>query len=222
MWVPILTSTVAIAVFAEILPQYFIPQEAIYWGYYCWPLIWGCMGLTAIVSWPLAWVLDHLTGRRDKFNDIFSNDELGTLIKYHERSETHGGRLGPDAARVMLGALNVDSRKIGGEMSRTLEPVKEKSEKDIEKAETVLFHGMTVGWDAVRTIDINQPVDRTFIDKVKSWSYSRIPVIGKSSERTRERDSSSSQNWEDEDTKIYGFLHTKVLTPYTHLHRRGC
>lgn len=104
-WVPVVISTLLIAIFAEILPQWLIPRHAVSWGYYCWPLIWGCMWLTAIVSFPLAWLLDNLGAGRKEVLDVFTNEQLGVIIKYHERSERRGGNLSPDATRIILGML---------------------------------------------------------------------------------------------------------------------
>ena len=104
-WVPVLLSTLLLAVFAEIFPQWLIPRHAISWGYYCRPIIWGCMWITAIVSFPLAWLLDSLrAGRRDVL-DVFTNKQLGAMIKYHERSERRGGELSSDGARIILGTF---------------------------------------------------------------------------------------------------------------------
>jgi len=208
IWVPILMSTGLIAIFAEILPQYFIPRQAISWGFYCWPLIWGCMGLTAIISWPLSWLLDLLTSktRKDEYG-VFCNDDLGTLIKYHERSEKNGGKLGQDAGRIILGALNLDSRKIGGEIHMVPASGSEVSERDAEKADLVVVQGMVVKWHMVKTININEKVDRSFMKKVRKWSYSRIPVIGRSEDQEN-RDAVDLSDWNG--TKIFGFLHIKV------------
>jgi len=82
------------------------------------------------------------------------------------------------------------------------------TEKDVEKADVLLVHGMIVKWSAVKTVNIDEVVDEAFLKKVKSWSYSRIPVIGKPSKESNER-SSMQSDWEG--TRIYGFLHTKVL-----------
>ncbi|TAQ85490.1 hypothetical protein B7494_g6184 [Chlorociboria aeruginascens] len=177
-WMPILVSTLSVAIFGELLPQYTIPRNAIAWGYYCWPIIWGCMWLTAIVSWPLSKLLDHICGSNDQLS-IFSNGELAVLIKYHERSEKQGGQVGQDANRLMLGALKLDGSKVGGELTR-LDGEKD-IENDAEKSEGST-HGMIVKWSAVRTVDIDEPVDKDFIIKVLRWSYSRIPVIGKHQE----------------------------------------
>ena len=208
IWVPILISTGLIAIFAEILPQYFIPRKAISWGYYCWPLIWGCMFLTAVVSWPLAWLLDRFSckSQKDEYG-IFHNDDLGTLIKHHERSEKNGGKLGQDACRVMLGALNLDSRKVGGEIHLVPRPSSDESERDAEKADFVVVQSLIVQWHMIKAININEKVDKEFIKKVRRWSYSRIPVIGEAEEDDN-KEAAELSGWHGR--KIYGFLHIKA------------
>jgi metal transporter CNNM len=161
---------------------------------------------TGLISYPLALLLDAIAGKKQD-HEIFTNSEIAALVKYHEHSEKHGGDIGEDASRIMLGALQLDSRKIGGDIPPTLGRIAEEdidAEKDLEKADPVLASGMVVRWSAVKTIDIDEAVDGNFIRKVKSWSYSRIPVIGGQAENSDLR-----TTWEGK--HIYGFLHIKVL-----------
>jgi metal transporter CNNM len=162
------------------------------------------MWLTAIVSYPLSWLLDSSCGPCEE-RGIFTNDELAILIKYHERADKHGGQLGQDATRIILGALNLDARKIGGDITNTPEKTQAENEKDVEKADVVVVQGMIVKWSAVKTVNINDAVDKAFIEKVKSWSYSRIPVIGND---TNDENNVRSLDWAG--NKIFGFFHIKV------------
>jgi metal transporter CNNM len=206
-WAPIILSTFSMALFAEILPQYAIPRQPIAWGYYCSPLVWSCMWLTAIVSYPLAWLLDTVAGRKYG-HGLFNNDEMAGVIKYHRLSEQNGGTLGPDAARVMLGALRLDSREIGGDIA-VIPANNIEDENDLEKADLVVLQGLIVQWSAVKTIDLDDVVDEAFIAKVTGWSYSRIPVIGNPESHEIKADSSSmAYRWEGK--QIFGFLHIKV------------
>lgn len=165
------------------------------------------MIITSPVSAPIAWLLDHFWTRRKEFNDAFTNEQIGSLIKYHERSEKNGGALGQDAARIMLGALNLDSRRIGG-VSIPKDESCDGTDKDIEKAVPIVVNGLIVRWNVVKTVDINDQVDDAFIKKVKSWSYSRIPVIGRPRNSENRESIPSGDVWEG--TKIFGFLHIKV------------
>lgn len=170
------------------------------------------MWITSIFSWPLAKLLDYCSGTRDE-HSTFSNDELAGLIKYHERSEKLGGSLGQDTARVMLGALSLDAHKIGANFSpfpETRSSYSNDKDSDVEKADLVIVHGMVVNWSAVKTVEIDEPVDKAFIKKVRSWSYSRIPVIGEAQVEQAEPSGNRSlySGWDAK--KIFGFLHIKV------------
>ncbi|KAH7333415.1 hypothetical protein BKA65DRAFT_553762 [Rhexocercosporidium sp. MPI-PUGE-AT-0058] len=205
-WVPVLISTVTMTIFVEIIPQYLIPQQAIAWGYYCWPVIWGCMWTTCLLTYPLGWLLDKSRTKKDRVG-IFTNDELQAVIQYHEQSEQRGGKLGQDAARIMLGALKLDSQRLGGDKKQPLQTVK--NEQDVEKADSVAGEGMVVKWDTVKTVDIDDVVDEDFITKIQSWSYSRIPVIGKLPGASDVGKGPVAEGWEG--IKVFGFLHIKNL-----------
>jgi metal transporter CNNM len=114
--------------------------------------------------------------------------------------------IGQDATRIMLGALHLNSRKIGSDISRIPRNIDEEdkyTEKDVEKADMIVANGMIVRWSAVKTIDIDEPVDGALVRKIKSWSYSRIPVLGGQPEPTTE-----ASGWNGK--QIFGFLHIKV------------
>ena len=65
----------------------------------------------------------------------------------------------------------------------------ELTEKNVEKADVLVVHGMIVKWSAQKTVNADDVVDVAFLKKVKSWSYNRIPVIGKPSKEFSERSS---------------------------------
>lgn len=165
------------------------------------------MWLTGIISYPLARLLDTIAGRT-AVHGIFTNDEMAAIIKYHEQSENNGGMISPDAARVMLGALSLDSRKIGGDIAMIPDKNTD-DEKDVEKADLVVLHGLIVHWSGVKTIDINDVVDENFIAKINTWSYSRFPVIGDpQSHNLRGDPAATNYRWRGK--QIFGFLHVKV------------
>jgi metal transporter CNNM len=206
-WVPILISTVTMTIFVEIIPQYLIPQQAIAWGYYCWLVIWGCMWFTCIITFPMGWLLDKLQTKKDRVG-IFTNDELQAVIQYHEQSEKRGGKLGQDAARIMRGALKLDSQRLSGDSRKATQPATD--EEDVEKADSAVNQGTIVKWDAVKTVDINDTVDEAFIKKVQSWSYSRIPIIGKRPRANEDGRDSEAETWEGR--VVFGFLYAKVCS----------
>ena len=175
------------------------------------------MVISAIISWPLAWLLDLLSckSQKDEYG-VFSNHDLGTLVKHHERSEKNGGKLGQDASRIMLGALSLDSRKVGGEIHAFPRPSFNDNEQDPEKTDLVVMQGLIVQWHMVKTININEQVDSAFIKKVRMWSYSRIPVIGES-EDGESKEAAELSGWKGR--KIFGFLHIKVREPTLQVRR---
>ncbi|ELR03201.1 hypothetical protein VC83_02323 [Pseudogymnoascus destructans] len=207
-WIPVVVSTIAIAIFSELFPQYLIPRQALLWSYYCWPFIWTCMWLTAIISWPLSFFLDRLTLPKER-GAMYTSEQLAMLIKLHERQEKHGGHLGPDAGRAARGALDLDGRTL--EKSPLGSFYDSKSITDIagdpEKADHTTSD-IIVPWSAVKFIGIDDLVNEQFIVKIKQFSYSRIPVIGNEDLVTAPPTKHGSAS---NDHRIYGFLHIKTL-----------
>ena len=107
-----------------------------------------------------------------------------------------------------LGVLNNDERRIGGDVSKIPESNFEDPGNDLEKAKPIVTRGMIVKWSAVKTIDINEVVDQLFIQKVMSWSYSRIPVVGKLDVEQNGIKMQAGSDWEGR--QVFGFLHIKV------------
>jgi metal transporter CNNM len=167
------------------------------------------MWFTGIISYPLARLLDSLVGRSDG-HGLFTREEIAAIIKYHNLSDNKSGTIGPDAVRVMLGALNLDSRKILGDISLIPEGSTE-DEVDMEKADLVIHRGLIVHWSAVKTVNIDEVVDEGFIAKVTGWPYSRIPVTG-DPEIDGTQDTPTVKDYRWEGKHIFGFLHVKVST----------
>lgn len=169
------------------------------------------MWTTCLVTYPLGWLLDKSRTKKDRVG-IFTNDELQAVIQYHEQSEKRGGKLGQDAARIMLGALKLDSQRLAGYKRQPPQPVR--NEKDIEKADSIAGEGIIVKWDAAKTVDIDDTVDEAFIKKVLGWSYSRIPVTGRQP-GTNNGKGSETEGWEG--YKVFGFLHVRVCCVQGHV-----
>lgn len=206
-WVAILISTICITIFVELVPQFFIPAYPLTWGYYCRPMIWSCMWLTAIVSWPVSLFLSHISLITND-RSVFSNDELKTFIKYHEKSEKNGGRLGREASRIMIGALNLDNCVIG-KLSFGRQGNKLFDDNEAEKATQSKQKGIIKSWPFVKTINIDDIVNNDFMEKISHWSYNRLPVIGTS--RRHQYSPRNNSEYHLEDIQIYGSLHLKSL-----------
>ncbi len=164
------------------------------------------MWLTCIISWPLSYLLD-------KFSDpqadtgIYTLEQLEILIKFHERSEKHGGLLGPDASRVMRGALDLDRLTV----RREFQPSLGKGKAPLADIETGEAGGVDilVPWSSVLRISINEEVTKELILRIKNWAYSRIPVVG-DLEADDHESADSCGGWSHQ--KVYGFLHVKVAS----------
>ena len=168
------------------------------------------MWLTVVISYPIAWFLDGLAFRKEDLG-VFTNEQLAVIIKHHETTEKRGGNLSSEAARIMLGVLNNENRQVGGgiaEVSSSTGP-----SKDIEKGSTETTRGLIVKWPVVKTVDMNDVVDKDFINKVLRWSYSRIPVVGKQQMTGDSSLQGNGTTWDG--TQVFGFLHLKVETPCT-------
>jgi len=85
-------------------------------------------------------------------------------------------------------------------------------DSDIERADLIATPNMIVNCPAVKTDDIDEVVDKAFIKKIASSSYSRIPVVGEAQVESAEpgKDDSLGLSWDSK--KIFGFLHIKVCT----------
>ncbi|RKF79671.1 DUF21 domain-containing protein [Golovinomyces cichoracearum] len=211
-WISILISTFLITIFVELIPQFIIPARPLIWGFYCRPIIWTCMWLTALISFPTAYILSYVS-KGPHSREVFTNEELKMFIKYHEKSQKNGGRLSRDASQIMLGALNLDFRCIGDFFNDKAGP-KLLVTEDLEKAISPLRSKKIVtDWASVRMINIDDSVNQDFIAKVKSWSYTRLPVIGRP-ERHQDLGSFDPEEWES--IQIYGYLHMNSLIGYNY------
>ncbi|TQS38764.1 hypothetical protein Golomagni_00720 [Golovinomyces magnicellulatus] len=211
-WISILISTFLITIFVELIPQFIIPARPLVWGFYCRPIIWTCMWLTALISFPTAYVLSYIS-KGSHSREVLTNEELKMFIKYHERSQKNGGMLSRDASQIMLGALNLDFRCIGDFLIEKADP-RLPVREDLERAIPPLRSKKIVtDWASVRMINIDDSVNGAFIAKVKSWSYTRLPVIGMPK---RHQDLGSIHPGEQESIQIYGYLHMNSLVGYNY------
>lgn len=188
--------------FAELLPQYFIPRQALLWGYYCRHVIWGCMWITCVISWPLSILLDRIAGTfQDKAK--FTTEQLAALVRYHERSEKHGGFVGPEAGRIARSALYLEGQTLRSHRTGLFNA---HPEADIE-SEASKISDIIIPWNHVRYVNINDEVTNEFIQRIRKWAYSRLPVLGDGDEEDCDPD---HQNLCWNGQRLCGFLHIKV------------
>lgn len=164
------------------------------------------MLVTAIVSWPVSFILTNLGyGKKDRI--IFTNSELESIINYHDRSEKNGGRLGRDASRIMLGALQLDSQLIGYKVSGSQNLYCTDTQGDLEKEMSSDSISISTNWTMVKMVYIDEVVDEDFIKKIKSWPFSRLPVVGISHKEHQKNTFLGQRN----KIQVFGYLHVKYL-----------
>jgi len=198
-WQPIIVSTLLMLFLAELLPQYIIPKhpmQSVYNGRYC---IWAAMFLTSPVSYSIAWFLDYVSGRDEKW-PLFNIDQLAYVLQYHERSEKKGGLLCQDTIRVVINALRQDSCRINGDHMSA--DYKAPCEKDLEKVGSGRSFEIITNWYKVNYVDIDEVINESFVQKIKRWSITEIPVISKDTSTIAVA------------RRCYGLLHIKVFAKY--------
>ncbi|EPQ66500.1 Bgt-4257 [Blumeria graminis f. sp. tritici] len=188
-WAMVLVSTTLVTIFVEIIPRCLLPRRFLRCGYQLWPIIWTCMLVTAI---------DRI---------IFTNSELESIINYHDRSEKNGGRLGRDASRIMLGALQLDSQLIGYKVSGSQNLYCTDTQGDLEKEMSSDSISISTNWTMVKMVYIDEVVDEDFIKKIKSWPFSRLPVVGISHKEHQKNTFLGQRN----KIQVFGYLHVKYL-----------
>ncbi|RDW77428.1 hypothetical protein BP6252_05481 [Coleophoma cylindrospora] len=205
-WLALVISMLSIGLFAEIIPQYLIPRSALSWAYHCRWAIWGCMWITSPVSWTLAWVLGHCYGPAAEYT-ILNNAALAVLIGYHTKNAKRGGELGNNAARIIVGALELNSCSVGGAgISNERFGGKDSTAIDLEKADDGHIRGVITSWSAVRTVHPDEVVNATFLKRILGWNCSRVPVV---SEVRHQNGHQKPPNWAS--MQLYGFLHIRNL-----------
>ncbi|RDW63824.1 hypothetical protein BP5796_10326 [Coleophoma crateriformis] len=205
-WLALVISMLSIGLFAEIIPQYLIPRSALSWAYHCRWAIWGCMWITSPISWTLAWVLGHCYGPAAEYT-ILNNAALAVLIRYHTKNAKRGGELNSNAARIIVGALELNSCSVGGAgISDERFGEKDSPEIDLEKAADGHIRGVITSWSAVRTVHPDEVVNAKFLKKILGWNCSRVPVV---SEVRRQDGHQKPPNWAS--MQLYGFLHIRNL-----------
>ncbi|CCU81997.1 CBS domain-containing protein [Blumeria hordei DH14] len=188
-WAAVLVSTTLVTIFVEIIPRCLIPRRFLRFSYQLWPVIWTCMLVTAI---------DRI---------VFTNSELESIIKYHEKSEKNGGRLGRDASRIMLGALKLDSQLIGCKVSGSPNLYSIDTQGDLEKEVSSDSISIFTNWTVVKMVYVDEVVDEDFIKKIKSWPFSRLPVVEISHKEHQKTTLLGQRN----QIHVVGYLHVKFL-----------
>lgn len=108
-----LITTFGIVIFGEIIPQSICSRHGLAVGYYTRHLVLFFMVITAIISWPIAKMLDWILGK--EIGSVYNREQLRSLVEIHS-SDQHGG-LNKDEVAILTGALGFTKKKVKQIMS---------------------------------------------------------------------------------------------------------
>jgi ankyrin repeat/SOCS box protein 13/metal transporter CNNM len=152
----VIVSVTAVLLFGEIIPQALCQAHALAIGAYCAPLVWLLIGVSFIISYPIAKILDCCLGHQ-AYN-FYSRFQLKELVDMHHISvgnndevsaQSPGEPLTQDECMIIQGALDLRN-KCASECMTSIE-------------------------DAFM-LDYNDVLDEHTMSSIASAGHSRIPV----------------------------------------------
>nr|CAB3232129.1 DUF21 domain-containing protein At4g33700-like [Phallusia mammillata] len=144
----IIVSVTAVLIFGEVVPQALCTRYGLAIGATMSPLVWFLMGLTFIISWPIAKLLDCLLGKNH--STFFRRAELGALVDLHQdQNNANEEPLTDDEVLVIKGALSM-------------------RDKTVEQICTLI--------GSVFSLDINGVMDFDTMDIIVANGRSRVPI----------------------------------------------
>lgn len=147
-WPAVLSSTVLIVIFGEIVPQSICVRYGLPVGAFCAPLVLCLMWLLAPIAWPTAKLLDKLLGKDQ--GTMYKKSGLKTLVTLHRTlGEGPDQKLNQDEVTIISAVLDLKEKPVGSIM-------------------TPMSDVFTLSADAV--------LDEPMMDHLLNEGYSRIPI----------------------------------------------
>ncbi|KAH7119623.1 hypothetical protein B0J11DRAFT_534178 [Dendryphion nanum] len=147
-WPAVLSSTVLIVIFGEVVPQSICVRYGLPIGAWCSPLVLGLMYVMAPVAWPTAKLLDYLLG--EDHGTTYKKAGLKTLVTLHKTLGTSpDDRLNEDEVTIITAVLDLKAKPVGNIMT----PMKD-----------------------VFTMSADTVLDEDMMNSILSAGYSRIPI----------------------------------------------
>ncbi|KAK7550035.1 hypothetical protein IWX49DRAFT_554446 [Phyllosticta citricarpa] len=147
-WPAVLSSTVLIVIFGEIVPQSVCVRYGLPIGAWMSPVVLGLMYLMAPVAWPTAKLLDWLLG--EDHGTTYKKAGLKTLVTLHKTLGTSPeDRLNQDEVTIISAVLDLKDKPVGSIMT----PMND-----------------------VFTMSADTVLDEKMMDQILSAGYSRIPI----------------------------------------------
>ncbi|KAK3064227.1 hypothetical protein LTS18_009031, partial [Coniosporium uncinatum] len=147
-WPAVLSSTVLIVIFGEIVPQSICVRFGLPIGAWMSPAVLALMWIMSPVAWPTAKLLDYLLG--EDHGTTYKKAGLKTLVTLHRTLGTSPDeRLNKDEVTIISAVLDLKEKTVGSIM-------------------TPMNDVFTLSADAV--------LDEAMMDNILSAGYSRIPI----------------------------------------------
>ncbi|WPG98534.1 Hypothetical protein R9X50_00132600 [Acrodontium crateriforme] len=147
-WPAVLSSTILIVIFGEIVPQSVCVRYGLSIGSYMSPFVLALMWVMFPVAWPTAKLLDYLLG--EDHGTMYKKAGLKTLVQLHKTLGTiPGERLMEDEVTIINSVLDLKEKPVGDIMT----PMED-----------------------VFTMSADTVLDERMMDTILSQGYSRIPI----------------------------------------------
>ncbi|TFK68901.1 DUF21-domain-containing protein [Pluteus cervinus] len=143
----VVTSTVLIVIFSEIIPQSLFTRHGLYLGAKMAGFTMCLIYLLGIIAWPVAKLLEFVLGPHHGI--IYRRAELKELIAMHSSQSTHGGDLKTDTVAIIGATLDLQ-------------------EKVVMQAMTPI--------DNVFMLSIDSKLDSDLLKEICLTGHSRVPV----------------------------------------------
>ncbi|RVD89571.1 uncharacterized protein DFL_000574 [Arthrobotrys flagrans] len=147
-WPAVLSSTVLIVIFGEIIPQSVCVRYGLSIGAYLAPFVLALMYIMYPVAYPTALLLDWILG--EDHGTTYKKAGLKTLVTLHKTLGEHPAeRLNQDEVTIITAVLDLKDKPVGSVMT----PMED-----------------------VFTMSADTVLDEKTMDKILSKGYSRIPI----------------------------------------------
>jgi metal transporter CNNM len=146
-WPAVLSSTVLIVIFGEVVPQSICVRYGLPIGAWMAPMVLGLMWIMSPVAWPTAKLLDYLLG--EDHGTTYKKAGLKSLVTLHQSLGHADERLNEDEVTIISAVLDLKAKPVGSIMT----PMKD-----------------------VFTMPSDTVLDEKMMENILSAGYSRIPI----------------------------------------------